>query len=302
MVLNPAPLQIMAFQTIVGFGRSELRGALPVEFGVAGDALAIGHRRVGAGQGKQAHPCGIRCTPRPPAGPDTVGSCGEWQLEQAGMASALWSAKVWASVELLGVAGLADVLFGLNQMAGLVAAVAVVAKQTLAHRHFRVWLFDGLAVFLMAGVTRFGLCRGQQRRIRLLVVAGMAVGAASLRKGLVGMTETLWLWQIRVATHTSFSLDHWRLLGGVVRLVTGAALHRLIIGVAGEAKRRVNLLFVTGPTQIPLRFTQNGRLIRTMREMAKVALALGHTGMRLLNGVSILFVASIAYLRNWFDQ
>ena len=205
-------------------------------------------------------------------------------------------------IELVGVATATDLVFGLDQKLGLVAAVAVVAEQAFAFGHARMGLVDLLAMVLVALVAGLGLVGRLYGIIRILVEAGMAVAAATLHVGLVRMLEAGGVRQLVVTGHTHLATDLRQLCRSVVGIVTAAALDLLSVSMAWGADVGIDLVLVAGAAQLSLRKAHHRRLVRSMRQMAQVAFALGHAGMRLIDDLTMVLMAAVAQLRRRLHQ
>ncbi len=197
-------------------------------------------------------------------------------------------------IELIFVAGGAELGLGLDEVHGLVAAVPVVAKQTLARGHIGMGLVDGLAVILVAGITGFGLCLGQQGIIGRFVEGDVAFAATFILVRLVGMSQTFGTGQIVVTLSAGLGLNDYGLVARFVGIVAETALHVFIAGMRRRGDGWVELLFMAGATQFRLGVPQDGGIVGTMREMAEIAFFLGELRVRLHHRAAMIVMAGIA--------
>ena len=198
-------------------------------------------------------------------------------------------------IKLICVAGCAEIALGLDQVHGLVAAVAVVAEQTLARSDAGMRLLDGLTMILVTTVAGFGLRFGQQWVIGRCMEGNVAFAATLIRIRLVGMSHAFGVNQLGVTLGASLGLDDngfgsARLVG----IVAEAAFHVLIAGVGRRGDGRVQFLFVAGAAKFWLGISQNGGIFRTMRDVAEIALLLGDGRMRLHHRAAMIGMAGIA--------
>ena len=205
-------------------------------------------------------------------------------------------------IELVGVTRTANLIFGLDQNLRFIAAMAVMTEQAFALGHAWMGLVDLLAMVLVALVAGLGLVGRLYGIIRVLMEAGMAVGAATIGVRLMRVLEAGRVRQLVVTGHTHFATDLRQLCRSVVGIVTAAALDLLSVSMAWGADVGVDLVLVAGAAQLSLRKAHHRRLVRSMRQMAQVAFALGHAGMRLIDDLTMVLMAAVAQLRRRLHQ
>ena len=197
-------------------------------------------------------------------------------------------------IKLIFVAGCAELGLGLDEVHGLVAAMSIVAKQALARGHIRMRLVDGLVVILVAGITGFSLCLGQQGIIGRFVEGDVAFAATLILIRLVGMSQAFGTGQTVVTLSARFGLNQNGLAAWFVGIVAETALHVLITGMRRRGDGWVELLFMAGATQFRLGVPQDGGIVGTMREMAEIAFFLGKLRVRLHHRAAMIVMAGIA--------
>lgn len=205
-------------------------------------------------------------------------------------------------VELLFVAGAADLILGLDKMRREIRAVAVMAQATLALGHLWVGLVDNLTVVFVALVAELSLGGRQQGCVGVLVEAGVTVHTAPLGIGCVREFEAARFWQVFVTGHTLFLCDLGRRGSGVVGLVALAALQVLGLGMGGEALGGIDLVLVAGTAQLRLGKAQDGWLVGAVGKVTEVTFALGNAGVRLRYRLAILVVAVLTQLCDRLEQ
>ncbi len=201
-------------------------------------------------------------------------------------------AKTMILVELIGMTGLAKILFTLHQLHRLITAMAFMAKQTFIRRNLRVWLLNALAVILVAVVTGFGLSGKGDGFVGVIVEAGMTIHTAAFDIRLVGMDKGVGFWEIVVAGLAGLTLNLRRLIGRQMWIVAGTTLQICTPGMFRETDRSIHLVFVAGTTESGLRLLQHGRVPGAVGLMAEIALAVGAMRLRIAKR-TILYLCMI---------
>ncbi len=301
LVLHTACGHLMAcIAAICGHGGQAGR-LLAVEFAVAGGALARGHRRVGAGRGRGHVGVAAKAGRRHRRARHLrivrgmAGGAGGQDV--GGMAG-----KGAGRVELLGMAGPAEIRSSLGEMEGIIAAMAIVAEQALLRCQGGVWLIDAAAMIAVTTVAEGGLLAGQAGGVRLVVETGVTGRALLIHIRLVGMAETGRRGQVVMTSGAGLLTDQRRSVFGPVRIVTGAAHQIRGLDMGREAGGGADLAGVAGPAQGFFLLAQDGRLLRAVGEMADIALALGQGGVGLGHDAAMPIMAAVAGLLDLLAQ